>query len=360
MNTGVTVVCFLLSYAIVLGLEISRLVARVPGRMLAMIGMMVVGWIAHTLFLADRLWASISHQDNPLLLSSWFQWSLLAAWGIATIYLFLLVRRPENAIGIFVLPLVLSLIGIAHVVRDSPPFQREASVNFWRIFHGVSLLVGTMLITFGLAVGLMYVVHAYRLKRKLRPTLGFRLPSLEYLQSLNRLCVFVSTAALGLGLVSGGVLNFNRSGQIAWLDRGILFPTALFLWLLVATIIEMTSARSLGGMRTAYLSIANFLFFVFVWGVVLFSSHGRPMGQAVGQVTIDRSHDRRMGAVWAISDAGRALSPLAGSQTSNGIRPTDAKIFFALALHGREIGRSNFMRQTEVVLSTEVNHRCTG
>ncbi len=275
MIFGVTIVCFLLSYLIVLVIEISRAVLKIPGRMLVLTLMLCLGWIAHSLFLADRLWASMKDATSPMLLSTWYQWLILAAWGLATIYLWFVFKRPENAIGTFVLPLILGLIGLAWFYQDSPPFQRDASINFWRIFHGSSWLIGTIIITFGLAVGLMYLVHAYRLKQKWKPSRGFRLPSLEYLQTLNRMCVFLSTVAMGVGSVSGAILNFNRHGQIAWSDGGILVTFALFAWLVVASIIETTSARSLGGMRTAYLSIANFLFFIVVLGIVQLSDHGR-------------------------------------------------------------------------------------
>ncbi len=278
MVFGVTVACFLLSYLIVLVMEASRAILKIPGRMLILTVMLALGWLAHTLYLADRLWASMRDTTSPMLLSTWYQWLLLVAWGLATIYLVFVVRRPENAIGTFILPSILGLIALAWLYKDSPPFQRDTSISFWRIFHGASWVVGTMIITFGLTVGLMYVVQAYRLKQKWKPSRGFRLPSLEYLQTLNRMCVFWSTAAMGVGLISGAILNFNQHGRIAWSDGGILFTFALFVWLLIATLIETMSAKSLGGLRTAYLSIASFLFFVIVLGIVQQSDHGRSKG----------------------------------------------------------------------------------
>ncbi len=76
--------------------------------------------------------------------------------------------------------------------------------------HGISLSVGTMVIIFGLGTGLMYLVQSYRLKHKLKSVRSFRLPSLEYLQWLNRTSIFVSCAMLTVGLLSGIVLNLNK------------------------------------------------------------------------------------------------------------------------------------------------------
>jgi hypothetical protein len=92
---------------------------------------------------------------------------------------------------------------------------------------------------------------------------------------MNRLSLFVTVIGLGLGLVSGVAMNVGEDGKIAWLSGGIVFTCALFIWSLVAAIIEVTSQSSLGGRRTAYLAIANFLFFLIVLGILLFSSHGQ-------------------------------------------------------------------------------------
>lgn len=275
MLPGVTVTCFLLSYLIALLLELSRLAIRFPGRNLILIGMLGLGWLAHTLFLVNQLSGGAAGNASPLWLSSWFQWTILGAWGLAGTYLFLLIRNPQSAIGVFLTPPILALILLAMVVRNSPPFSPETTVGVWRMIHGVSLLVGTMFICFGVAFGAMYLVQSRRLKSKLRPSKGFSLPTLEFLQSMNRLSLFMSVVGLGLGMISGVAMNVGEDGKIAWLSGGIVFTFALFIWSLVAAIMEIASQSSLGGRRTAYLAIANFVFLLIVLGIVLFSSHGQ-------------------------------------------------------------------------------------
>lgn len=274
MTFGVTLWCFLLSYLIVAMLEYSRLLIPYPfrSRPLWLTGTMLLGWLTHTMFLADRLWLDMAAQG---VLSSWFQWALLVAWAIATFYLLLLLRRPDNAFGTFILPILLAVIGLSMSLRNSVPFERDTTINLWRTIHGISLLVGTATVTFGLATGLMYLVQSYRLKNKLKSKRAFRLPSLEYLQSLNRVGLFTSSAMLAIGLLSGIVLNLNRDGHIAWLSGGIVFTFALCAWSLVAVVIELTTYRTFGGKRTAYLAIANFIFLALVLGFVLLAPHQR-------------------------------------------------------------------------------------
>jgi magnesium-transporting ATPase (P-type) len=186
-----------------------------------------------------------------------------------------MVRNPNGSVGLFLIPMVLVLIGLAQLVRGMPPFRPESTIGMWRAIHGISLLLGTMFICFGLTFGAMYLVQSHRLKHKKRPSQRIKLPTLEFLQSMNRLSLFASALGLAVGAISGIVLSFNREGHIDWFSGGIVFTFALFVWLFVAAIMELTATGSLGGRRSAYLVIANFLFLVVVLGLVLVSSHGR-------------------------------------------------------------------------------------
>ncbi|QDV28136.1 hypothetical protein Q31a_65310 [Aureliella helgolandensis] len=275
MLTGVSVSCFLLSYVVVLVVEASRFLFKLPGRSVVLIAMLSAGLAAHSIFVFNEMIVGVP-SSAPELLSSWFQWAVIAAWGLAVACLILTIRNPDRAMGLFLIPVVLGLIGLAQLVREAPPFHPSTTVNLWRAIHGVSLLVGTMIICFGFAFGLMYLVQSHRLKSKVRSRGGLRLPTLEFLQSMNRSSLFISTVSLGLGLLSGIVLNLGRDGQIAWYSGGILFTVVLFAWSLIASLMELSSSSALGGRQSAYLAIANFFFLVVVLGLVLFSSHGIP------------------------------------------------------------------------------------
>src|SRR5690606_5837990 len=121
-----------------------------------------------------------------------------------------------------------------------------------------------------------YLIQSYLLKSRRAVRARIRLPTLEFLQSMNRLSIFASLWGLAIGLISGIVLNFNREGQNSWFSGGIIFTFALFIWVLLAAICELASRGALGVCRSAYLAIANFVFMVLVLAVVLYGSHGQP------------------------------------------------------------------------------------
>jgi hypothetical protein len=275
MLTGVTITCFLLSYLTVFAIEASRLLLKLPGRNALVIGMLIAGLIAHTLFLINEFTGQTPNADQAQLLANWFQWIVLGAWGLALACLVLTFRNPNGSMSLFLIPMILGLIGVARFLEGSRPFQAETTIGVWRAIHGVSQLVGAMFICFGLTFGIMYLVQSHRLKSKTQSKALFKLPTLEFLQSMNRLSLFASAVALAFGLLSAVVLNLDKAGNIAWFSSVIVFTFALFAWVLVAAILEWISAGSLGGRRSAYLVIANFLFFVVVLVTVLVSAHGQ-------------------------------------------------------------------------------------
>jgi ABC-type transport system involved in cytochrome c biogenesis permease subunit len=106
----------------------------------------------------------------------------------------------------------------------------------WGMIHGITLLFGVIAATLGFVAGLMYLVHSYRLKHKLPPRQGLRLPSLEWLQRANKRALIVSPCLLGLGLLSGVVMNVLKFDQgMAWTDpvvwtSGVLLFGWLWCW----------------------------------------------------------------------------------------------------------------------------------
>ena len=143
--SNVSVFCFAASYIVALGCEVTRLFFRAPIRVAVMVGFAVAGLLAQTIY----LWLRVKNSVDSAPLSSWFDWLLLVAWGLAAAYLATVVRRPQAAIGIFLLPLVLLFIGVASLFRDEAPFPRVQAQQAWGIIHGISLLLGTVVVMLG-------------------------------------------------------------------------------------------------------------------------------------------------------------------------------------------------------------------
>jgi len=269
----VSVTCFFTSYLVVLVLESFRLLGRVPGRGLAVLVMTSIGLLTHATYLLLRATATDLGQESGRL-ATWTDWSLMLALGLAVAFLFFYVRRPDTIVSFFFLPAVMALIGLAVAVRNQPAFDRTEATEFWRNVHAFSMMVGSATVLVGFLAGVMYLTQSWRLKRK-RAGSSFRLPTLETLQNLNRRCLVASTAAVGVGFLSGVVMNWNRWGEVGGTDSGIILSAVLFVWLASATTVEFLYAPASRGRKVAYLTLASFGFLVLAMTGLLASSHGQ-------------------------------------------------------------------------------------
>jgi ABC-type uncharacterized transport system permease subunit len=275
MLSGVSIVCFAVSYTVALGLEVSRLLFRSGIRGAAMLAFAGAGLLAHSAFLYHRV---VNSDASPL--SSQQDWFLVAAWMLVVVYLYLVYYHPKNAFGLFILPLVLGLIAAAALFADPQPYAREPASKIWGMIHGISILTGAVAMLIGFATGLMYLSQARRLKHKRPPTRGFTLPSLEWLQKANGRAIVVSVLMLGVGVLSGMILNRINGDPLAkplpWTDPVVMTTTLMFAWLLVASGITLIYRPARAGHKVAYLTLASFVFLVIALGVGLLSEtqHG--------------------------------------------------------------------------------------
>jgi len=275
MLAGVQIVCFAASYAVTWLLEMSRLVFRSGVRGALMLGFAAAGFVAHTAFLYYR---AVKTPGSPL--SSEQDWYLMAAWLLMVVYLYLVWYHPRQSFGIFLLPLVLALVAAGALLARSEPFAREPASRAWGLFHGAAILLATVAVLVGFAAGLMYVYQDWRLKRKLPPPRGLRLPSLEWLARANGQALVVAVLMLVVGVVSGLVLNAFRRGAgmdlLPWHDP-VVFTTAVMLaWLLSAVAVTSRYPAQRQGRKVAYLTLVSFVFLVAALAAMLLldTAHG--------------------------------------------------------------------------------------
>lgn len=275
MLSGISIVCFATAYAAAFALEITRLFFRAPIRLLVLVGFALAGLFTHTAYLSMRARGEFLGGELPL--SSWYDWCLLVAWVLAAAYVAVTLRRPQTAAGIFMLPLVETLVGVAHLLRNAPPFPRSQATSFWGGVHGAALLFGTVVVMLGFVAGVMYLVQSYRLKHKLPPRPGLKLPSLEWLQHANERSLIVSSLLLAAGLLSGVVLNLinhaNRRHAVDWLSPVVWTSGVLLAWLICALLFSWIYKPARRGRKVAYLVVASFLFLALELGIVLITRH---------------------------------------------------------------------------------------
>lgn len=272
MLSGITLLCFASCYAITLGLEVARIWVQARSRAVVSLGFALVGIVTHTLYLIGEQQGVI--QSGPI--SSWHQWCLMAAWVLMSLFVIAAFAQPGTSLGLFLLPMVLLLIGVAYLMDQVAPFGAETASETWGVIHGTALLAGTVVVMLGFVTGIMYLIQSYRLKHKMLSTEGFKLPSLEWLETTNRRALVISTCLLAGGMFAGILLKISYN-SFPWTDPVIWSSAILFLWLVAAMIFEVVYRPARRGQKVAYLTMANFVFLALVLALILFgpSQHAR-------------------------------------------------------------------------------------
>ncbi len=272
MFSRVSLVCFAASYAIAFGLELLRAMGKVKVSAVWVWMWMLAGLVAHTAYLFLQAKAGLALRGAPL--SNWYHWCLIGAWIVAFVTLLISFARPKSAVGLFLLPLVLGLIGLGRIFPKNELFSASEATRAWGLVHGISLLVGTVSVLIGFATGIMYLVQSRQLKNKVPPSKGIRLPSLEWLEHANERSLLYSTFFLVLGLLAGIVLNLVNSEKndvnLAWNDPTVWISALLFGWLVAVTTFSIVYKPARTGRKVAYLTVANFIILALTLGMVLF------------------------------------------------------------------------------------------
>jgi ABC-type uncharacterized transport system permease subunit len=285
MDSGVNMLCFSASYALALILEFSGLWNRLRLRRFAVLGIASAGMVAHTWFLGQR----VAHAPQAPL-ASHQDWYLLAAWVLALVYLAAKFYHPKSSMGLFLLPAVLALVAGAQAASMTPLATFQAP-RLWGRIHGVFLMLGTVAVLLGFLAGLMYLIQSHRLKHKLPTGRGLRLPSLEWLERVNSRALVAATVLVGGGFFTGVISRLAHAGEknfIPWSDPIVLSLAAMLIWLVVAELFRLVYPAARRGRKVAYLTVAAFVFLLFVLVVMLLQDtlHTLPLVDGVGEVEL--------------------------------------------------------------------------
>ncbi len=289
MDSGINLSCFTTCYAIALVLEVPGRWSRFRNRRAACLLAASAGVIAHTWYLGHRV------SEMPAApLASHHDWSLLAAWILAVIYVGGLFYYPRSSLGVFLLPAVLALIGVSLFAATEPLASFEAP-RVWGLVHGVLLLLGTVAVLLGFLTGLMYLLQSSRLKHKTTGSSsdGLRLPSLEWLERVNSRSLGAAALLVGGGFLTGTLNRLAQQGErgsLPWNDPVVLSLTSMLAWLVIAEVFRLVYPAARQGRKVAYLTIAAFVFLLLVlatvtWSDTLHMSGDETVQQAVSSPT---------------------------------------------------------------------------
>src|ERR1051326_4954822 len=256
----ITLFCFGASYAVSLALELWHLIRPRPVYRYVAFGFGCAGLLARTLFLFAQRLTLASPQGTVL----------FVAWILAVFYLYGTLHHRRVAWGVFVLPVVTLLVVLAWLGADSAAERATDTENStgefaWRLLHTGLLILAAVGGCVAFFASIMYLIHAYQLKRKLPASKGFQLLSLERLELMNRRAVNLAFPLLTAGLLIGLFMKLDAPNALPWGDPRVLASFAL--WLVFAVLAYFPLGLHVRGRNRALLTIFAFglLLVTMVW-----------------------------------------------------------------------------------------------
>src|SRR5215213_999079 len=211
-----------------------------------------VGFILHTgALMAD--WAIDGHYPLFFLREtlSFFAWALVAVYAIV------LYRYRAPAVGAFTMPLISVLTFIALLIgSDSANAPATFSATWLFPIHTTLLIFAYAAFFIVFMASVMYLIQERELKLKRFSAIFHRLPSLTSVNELATTAAALGLTLLTLGIVTGMVWSWTRSGQLWHNDPKEIF--ALLTWLLYFVLTVYRSTANWRGRRAAWLGVVGF------------------------------------------------------------------------------------------------------
>lgn len=221
-------------------------------------GILVAGFVCHTLFLAFR-YAAIG--TAPVLdLKSALHFF---AWCVILVYLILHARFRLMVLGSFVAPFATCLMLLSSALPWVTGPVKPIYKSLYLTIHVGTVFIGNGLLAIAFLAGIMYVLQEHQIKKKRLGPVYSRLPSLATLDHINAISITYGFIFLTLGMISGSVYAQVALGTYWQWDPKEVW--ALISWLLYAALIHQRLAAGWQGKRAAVLSIVCFAVLIFTF-----------------------------------------------------------------------------------------------
>jgi len=213
-------------------------------------------------------WSQLGHFPivNPKEVSSFI------AWAIVAYYLLISWRFHARALAAFILPVVFlfTLIGIILPEVDGPlPIGLEGAISATALTRVIFPVHVTLLIfsyaafTVTFLSGIMYLAQERELKTKSFGPAFYRLPALNTCDELGYRSLTIGFVLLTLGMATGILWNHQRDGRYWHNDPKEVL--ALITWLVYLFIMHYRLTAGWRGRRVAWLAIAAFVIVLVTW-----------------------------------------------------------------------------------------------
>lgn len=266
MSTSVYPAVAIALYILGLAFSVFSFVTKRDALFSAALASVAAALAVHTVSLV-----AVGFSNNHFPLANFKEACSFFAWAVAASFFLSYLRYRVKALGLFVLPLVATLLLGGSLFESTPvPAALESS---WIYLH-TPLIFGAyaaFFVTF--IASLLYLFQERELKARRPGTFYYRLPPLQVLDNLLRAALTSGFALMTLGMITGALWAQQAWGRYwDWSDPK---QTAAFgTWLIYLLLIHYRLTAGHRGKKVAILSVLGFLSVLFTFVGVSFFREG--------------------------------------------------------------------------------------
>ena len=216
------------------------------------LGLMIAGWISHTIWIG-----TICTKTGHPPLTNLPEAASFVAWTVFLAELILFIRYRVAAAAFFVYPLVLMLLTVAAVVHE--PFAQMDPALRSGLFttHVLFSTVGVAALLIGLAFTLLAYLQDRSLKSKQRGKLWEWIPSLNVCRRLSYRMIAIGFAIYTLGLLTGILWSYRTTSEL--MDFRVKQIGGIVAWILFGVLLQSYISGAYRGRRTVVISACAFV-----------------------------------------------------------------------------------------------------
>ncbi len=251
MNPNLTLYIALVFYGAGTLVALLSLFAREKPMQHTGLGLMVVGFLSHTIWIGT-ICTITGHPP----LTNLPETASFIAWLVFLAELVLFIVYRVHAASFFVYPLVLILLSVTAVVHE--PFAHSPKL-LSRLFTAHLLLttIGVAALLIGLAFGLLAHLQDRALKSKTRGRLWDLIPSLNVCKDVSYRALAIGFSVYTLGLVTGVLWSYKTTaGIIALRTKEV---GAIVAWMLFAVVLQSYISGTYRTRRTMLVGAGAFI-----------------------------------------------------------------------------------------------------
>ena len=230
----------------------ASLFAREKRVQFAGVGLMLVGFIAHTVWIGS-ICAATGHPP----LTNLSEVVSFVAWTVFAVELALLLRYRVYAAIFFVYPLVLLLLTLSAISGETfRVLDPELRSNVFTT-HLLLSTVGVAGLMIGLAFGLLAALQDRALKHKTRGRLWDWIPSLDVCKNVSYRALAVGFSIYTLGLIAGVLWSYRTTAEFN--ELRVKEIGAVTAWVLFAVILQSYVNNTYRRKRTWFIGAGAFV-----------------------------------------------------------------------------------------------------